>query len=362
MHQAEPEACFRAACSVTNSMPMQPSYADVLKRSLIFVAVALVPVLVWYLFNVILIAFGAIIVAMLLWLGAEPFMRRLGLRQGIALALSGILILMILGAIAVVFGTRVAIQLQDVFERTASGASGIEQTLRQSEWGSLALDHMTGSSFSLTGILGSFLRISSSVLEAVVIAVISGIYLAAQPRLYVDGLIQLFPPNAHARAAERLEAIGNALRLWLIGQLVQMAIIGTLAMVALWLIGVPSALALGLIAAIGEFVPYVGPIVAAVPAILVAMTVDLEAALWTAAAYLAINQIEGHLVIPLIQRHLVFIPPAVILLGIVAITDLFGPASFVFAAPLSVVIFIAIKVIYVRDTLGEETKIPGESS
>jgi predicted PurR-regulated permease PerM len=341
---------------------MQPSYAETLKRSLIFVAVALLPVLIWYLFDVILIAFGAIIVAMLLWLGAEPFMRWLSLRPGIALALSGLLILMIVGTIVVLFGTRVAIELQDVFQRTASGAAGVEQTLRQSEWGGLALNHIAGSSFSLTGLLGSFLRVSSSVLEGVVIAVISGIYLAAQPRLYLDGLIQLLPPEAHARAGERIGAIGNALRLWLVGQLIQMVIIGALAMVALLLIGVPSALALGLIAALGEFVPYVGPIVAAIPALLVAMTVGPTAALWTVGAYVAINQIEGHLLIPLIQRHLVFIPPAVILLGIVAVTDLFGQASFIFAAPLSVVIFIAVKVIYVRDTLGEETRIPGESS
>ena len=339
---------------------MQPTYVDTLKRSLIFVAVAILPLLVWYLFDVILIAFGAIIVAMLLWLGAEPFLRWLSLRQGIALALSGLLIVMIVGAIFVLFGTRVAIQLQDVFQRTASGASGVAQTFRQSEWGSLALNHIAGSDFSLTDLLGSFL--SSSVLEGVVIAVISGIYLAAQPRLYLDGLIQLLTPEAHTRAAERIEAIGNALRLWLIGQLIQMVIIGALAMIALLLIGVPSALALGLIAAVGEFVPYVGPIVAAIPAILVAMSVGPTAALWTVGAYIAINQVEGHLVIPLIQRHFVFIPPAVILLGIVAVTELFGPASFVFAAPLSVVIFIAIKVFYVRDTLGEETWIPGESS
>jgi predicted PurR-regulated permease PerM len=68
------------------------------------------------------------------------------------------------------------------------------------------------------------------------------------------------------------------------------------------------------------------------------------------------------LVVPIIQRNLVFIPPAVILLGIVAITNLFGAASAVFAAPISVLIFTAVKILYVRDTLGEETRIPGEQA
>ena len=91
------------------------------------------------------------------------------------------------------------------------------------------------------------------------------------------------------------------------------------------------------------------------------LTKSWQTSLWTVMAYIAINQIEGHLMIPLIQRHLVFIPPAVILLGIVAITSLYGLAAAVFAAPIAVVIFISVKILYVRDALHEPTQIPGES-
>lgn len=351
----------QVSCAANARQGPQGGYAELFYKAAIVVAVALIPVLVWYLFNVVLVAFGAVIVAMLLWLGAEPFVRWLSVRQDVALAMSGLIILAVLAGAAYLFGSRVAIQLQDVSQLTASGASGIQHMLQGSEFGRLALDHITGSSISLAGLLEGVLQISSSVLEGVIVAVISGIYLAAQPRLYAEGLIALFPPEKHARVAERLDVIGSALRLWLIGQLVQMALIGSLAVIALEIIGIPASLALGLITALGEFVPYIGPILAAIPAILVAVTKSPEAALWTAAAYVAINQIEGNLVVPLIQRHLVFIPPAVILLGIIAITNLFGVASFVFAAPITVVIFVAVKVLYVRETLGEETKIPGET-
>jgi predicted PurR-regulated permease PerM len=92
----------------------------------------------------------------------------------------------------------------------------------------------------------------------------------------------------------------------------------------------------------------------------VAFTKSPDAVLWTAAAFLAIDQIEGHLLVPLVQRYLVFIPPAVILLGIVTVTSLFGTAAAIFAAPLTVVIFVAVKVLYVRDALGEQTRVPGE--
>jgi AI-2E family transporter len=140
-----------------------------------------------------------------------------------------------------------------------------------------------------------------------------------------------------------------------------MALIGVLSGLTAWIIGLPSAIALGLIAFAAEFVPYLGPIIAAVPAVLVAATINATALLWTIAAYVIIHQIEGNLFTPLIQRRLVLVPPAVMLLGIVAISLLFGPAAVIFAAPIVVVVFIAVKVLYVRDTLGEDTEIPGES-
>jgi predicted PurR-regulated permease PerM len=341
---------------------MLVSYQDLLKRTLLVVGVALLPVLIWYLFDVILIAFGAVVVAMLLWLGAELIMRWLSVREGIALLLSGTLILIVLATVAALFGTQVTNELQDVIQRVESGAAGLQSYLEKSQIGKMVASHVTGDSFSLTSILTSLLQVSSNVIEGVVISLISGIYLAAQPRLYRDGLIQLFPPQDHAYARDRIDAIAGALRLWLIGQLIQMVLIGVLATAAVWALGVPSAIALGLIAGLGEFVPYLGPILAAIPAILVALTRSLDTAVWTTAAYVAINQVEGHLVIPLIQRHFVFIPPAVILLGIVAITALFGPAAIVFAAPMTVVVFVAVKVFYVSDLLGEATDIPGKKS
>jgi predicted PurR-regulated permease PerM len=84
--------------------------------------------------------------------------------------------------------------------------------------------------------------------------------------------------------------------------------------------------------------------------------------LWTLAAYILIHQVEGNLVLPLVQRHMVFIPPAVLLLGIVAISSLFGIIATLFAAPIAVVLFVLVKKLYVRAGLGEETRIPGESS
>jgi predicted PurR-regulated permease PerM len=336
---------------------MQTSYLDFFKRACIVVAVATIPILIWYLFGVILMVFGAIILAMLLRLGAQPFMRHASLPEGIALALSGFLILGIFGGAAYLFGTRVSGEFQDVMQRATSASVTIEAQLRTSQFGNFVLNHISSTSFSMTGVLSGVLKLGSNFLEAVIIMVISGIYIAVQPRLYRDGLIRLFPPRAHARTAGIIDGIGEALRLWLLGQLIEMVVIGALSLFAVWLIGVPSPLALGLIAGIGEFIPYLGPILAAIPAVLVAITKSPETALWTIVAYLFIHQLEGQVIAPLIQRHMVAIPPAVMLIGIVTLTYLFGLIAIIFAAPIAVVVYAAINLVYMHDTLGERTAL-----
>ena len=200
--------------------------------------------------------------------------------------------------------------------------------------------------------------VSARFFEALIVVLVSGIYLAAQPETYRHGLIQLFPPRLHRHAEQAVAEIGTALRLWLLGQLIQMVVIGLITTFAVWMIGLPSPLALGLIAGIAEFVPYIGPIVASFPALLVASTKSTDAIIWTGVAYLVIHQIEGQLIAPLIQRHMILIPPALTLLGIVAVAYLFGHYAIVLAAPLVIAIFIAVKRLYIRDTLGEPTELP----
>ncbi len=336
---------------------MTTNLFDFFKRVLIVIGVAVTPVLIWYLFGVVLMAFGAIILAMLLCLGSHPIERWLRLPRWTALTVSGLIIFVVIAGTAYLFGTQISSEFQDVVQRTTAASSDIEKNLQGTPTGRFLLQHMSSGNFSLTDVLPGLVRTSTTFMEAVIIMIICGVYLAAQPRLYRTGVIWLFPPRLHARAAEIYDGIGEALRLWLLGQLFEMFVIGLLTTFTIWLIGVPSPLALGLIAGIGEFIPYLGPILAGIPAVLVALTKSPELALWTLLAYLVIHQIEGNMVSPLIQRRMVAIPPAVMLLGIVAITYLFGAVAIIFAAPMAVVIFAAVNLIYVRDTLHEKTAL-----
>ncbi len=339
-------------------MPL--STAELLKRTAIFVAVALVPVLVWFLFDVVLMALGAILVATLLSLGAEPFTKWLSFPRAAALLASGLMIACVVGGAGYLTATQAA-QLQEVLQRTQQAIDSIREGLQGSDFGKLVLSHAQADHFTLAAIATGVFRISLTFLTALVISVFGGIYLVAQVDVYRDGMIQLLPHRLRANGAETLADIGNALRLWMLGQLIGMVLVGLMTGLATWLIGLPSPAALGAIAGLFEFIPYVGPVLGAIPGVLVAITQSPKTVLWTIGAYVLIQQVEGHLIAPLISREMVYIPPLVLILGIVAITTLFGLYAAIFAAPIAVVIFVAVKKLYVRDSLGDVTPIPGEA-
>ncbi len=311
-------------------------------------------------FRVFVLAFSAVLIAVLLHLLAGPFRKRLRLHSWVALNLAGLFLLGLVGTAAYLFGTRLALDIQDVLARMETAQRAIRTALANSPFGTLALSHLGSNGIPVTQILTSIFTFSTSVIAGVVVSVIAGIYLAANPSMYLNGFLTLFPPQRRAEVEETTKDIGNALCLWLEGQFISMLLIGLLSAAATWAIGLPSPLALGLIAGITEFIPYVGPIIAAVPAVLVAATQGTDQILWTLVAYLAIHTAEGNFIAPLIQRQMVYIPPALMVLGIAAIGFIFGTVAVIFAAPMTVVLFVLVKKLYVRDFLNEPTVIPGE--
>jgi predicted PurR-regulated permease PerM len=121
-----------------------------------------------------------------------------------------------------------------------------------------------------------------------------------------------------------------------------------------------SALVLGLLAGVLEFIPYAGPVLAAVPAVLLALAISPELALWVVLLYIAVQQVEGAVVQPLVQQYAVDLPGVVLLFALIAFGTLFGAIGVVLAAPLAVVTYVLVKRLYVREALDTETTIPGE--
>ncbi len=145
--------------------------------------------------------------------------------------------------------------------------------------------------------------------------------------------MKLVPQAGRGLAEQALDDCAKALRLWLMGQLVSMVLVGVLVGTGLWLIGVPAPLTLGILAALLEFIPIVGPILSAIPAIVLALVIGPETALWTAALYLGVQQLEGNLIQPIVQQRAVDLPPALLLFALLAFGLLFGVRRALSRAP-----------------------------
>jgi predicted PurR-regulated permease PerM len=139
-----------------------------------------------------------------------------------------------------------------------------------------------------------------------------------------------------------------------------MFMVGALIAAGLALVGVPPALALGLIAGVTEFIPIVGPVIGAAPALLLASTQDWPTVAWTLGVFVVVQQIESNVIMPLVAGRAVALPPAVGLFAVVALGVLFGPLGLFLGYPLAIVIDTAVRRLYVRETLGEDVEIVGE--
>ncbi|WOD38444.1 AI-2E family transporter [Nodosilinea sp. E11] len=179
----------------------------------------------------------------------------------------------------------------------------------------------------------------------------TSLFLAVSPNRYRDGLIRLVPPSGRQRAREVISHVISGLKSWLVGRVLSMVLLAVIMSVGLTLMGVPLALALGVLTGLLEFIPVVGPLLSAVPAILMGFTVSPMKAVYVALFYLIIQQLEGNVITPVVQMKTASLPPVITLTAVVAMGILFGPLGVLTATPLAVVILIVVKELYIDDVL-----------
>jgi predicted PurR-regulated permease PerM len=262
---------------------------------------------------------------------------------------------------------RVAAQLAALSQTLPEAFERLRESLAHSAWGQLVLEHAPRAAESTAVQLGDVSRVTglvsgvSGFLVAAVLILFVGLFIAAEPELYKAGVLHLVPPAYRRRAAQALDAVGYNVRWWLVGQVTLMVTIAVTTAAGVWLIGVPLPLALGLIAGVFELVPYLGPWLSAVPAALVALVVSPWHLGLVLVLYLGLHILEGYVLVPLIQRRAVRLPPALTIVAQFLFAELFGILGLFVSAPLTVVVVVALKMLYVEDALGDETmNVPGE--
>jgi predicted PurR-regulated permease PerM len=310
----------------------------------------------WLVSKVLLVIFAGVLLGILLRGLAEWLARGTGISAGISLAI------VLLGIIALVAGTayfiapRASDQLNQLAVRLPMELNRLASELDQTSWGKPIVDSFRNSGGAEGAVAGKVFGVATTAVDVVVALVVVlfvGLYTAADPGVYRRGALLLVPPRRRPRIAELLERLAEVLRWWLIGRIISMSIIAVMTAVGLWLLGVQLALTLGFLSGLLAFVPYVGSVASAIPPILIALTESTPLALYVVALYLGVHVVEGYVLVPLMQKRMVHLPPALTLSAQAILGALFGVVGLALATPLAAALVTSIRMLYVEDVLGD---------
>ncbi len=312
--------------------------------------------LAWQIRQPLLLLFGAVLVAVALNLLAKP-LQRIGLGHRPAVLLATVSCLLLIVLVVWQLGAPLSEQLQGLRMAVPKALQAFRAWLQSTPVGLQVLDWWSGFGqdvqdlqLPLAGIFGA----ASTLVGAIAglgLVLLAGVFLALDISLYRRGVLRLVPVQRRERIEQVLRASGDDLARWLLGQGILMLVIGVAVAAGLALLDMPLALGLGLIAGLLEFVPFIGPIVSGLLAVLVGFAQGPTQALYVALLFIAIQQIEGGLLVPLIQRWTVSLPPLLGLGAVIVFSALFGPLGVLFGTPLMVVLLVWVRKLYIEDAL-----------
>jgi len=310
-----------------------------------------------------MLVFAALVLAVIFDAMAQRVSAWTRMPRGAALALSIVALLSAFVGAFTLFGTQMAREFDTIAESIPPALTQIDALLSRFGVSDSARELFGRGSSDVSKLMsqaGGYVLAASSGVADFVLVFVGAIFIAGDPGVYRRGLLLLIPQPAEQTAAKSLDDMSHGLRGWMVGQAASSALVAILTWAGLAVLGVPAAGGLGLIAGLLDVIPMVGPIIAAVPAILLAFTVSPVTALWTVGLFLLIQQLQGNLLQPMIQKQAVDVPPAVLLFAVVASGTLFGFLGVLLAAPLTVVVYVMVQRIYVESLLGKDLSIVGD--
>lgn len=346
---------------IPNSLQNRQFTQQVLITVAVVMAAALLAFLFVYEIDVILQLFGAVLFAIFLY-GLSGWTRRYTkLSNALSVLLISFVLLSVLVLSVWLLAPSVSEQIKHLRDEMPESARKASEFLSQYSLGRTLIEQLPSADEAIQYVSNSsFLSrvggIFSTTLGAIAnffIVLLLALYLAIEPGLYVKGFTKLFPIEQRARVREILYQIVDMLGWWLIGKFGSMLAIGILTWIGLSIIGVPLALTLGLIAGLLSFIPNFGPILSAVPAILLGFIDSPTSALYVIGLYIVVQLIESNLITPLIERRTVELPPALTIIFQLALSILIGGLGLVLATPLLAVVMVLVQTVYIQDVLGD---------
>lgn len=362
MHQPENSATPPFRASTSPETPRFPSFGHVAISTVIVLTIIGVFWLAIELNRFFMLVFAAIVLgavfdAIASWIG-----RITGLSRTFSLILSVLGLFAVFIGSFVLFGTQLANEFDTIKQTVPAALQGIEGFLNNYGMGERARELAKVGGEDVSRILtqaGGYALAASSGLADLLLVIVGAIFMAGNPAVYRRGLMLLLPTKAEPVAAQALDDAGAGLRGWMMGQAISSLVVGAFTWGGLSLLGVPASGGLAIIAGLLDIIPMVGPVISGIPAVLLAFTVSPMTALWTLVLFLVIQQLQGNFLQPMIQKHAVDVPPALLLFAVLAAGLLFGFLGVLLAAPLTIVCYVFVQRIYVQAILGKNINVAG---
>jgi predicted PurR-regulated permease PerM len=318
--------------------------------------------------DALLLVFAGVLLAIALDGSARLISRMLGLPRLWALALVLILAPAALIAFGWLVGPNIADQTSQLLESIPPAIESGKDLIKQVDWLSALVQRLPDSEQLIrsgAGVLGRIPGIFTTAvgtLFSAVLLLFMGVFLSINPGAYTGSALKLVPASKRERTNEVLTSVGSALRWWLVGRIASMLVVGVLTVIGLIIAGIPLVLTLGLLATLLAFVPLVGPIVSALPAVLIGLLDSPMRAFYAALVYIAVQALESNIITPVIQRKAVLLPPALILIAQSLMAVMFGWIGVLLSTPIMVAVIVLVQLLYVEDVLGDTVTVLGTHS
>ncbi len=321
--------------------------------------VVIMLLIIYKTFHVFLLLMASSLIALFFNAVSNKVKKWTGLGNGVSLAVTIVLIILLLGLFFWMVGAEAQVQFKEMQEAVPVMIDNAQSYLNKSEIGRKVSDYVSDieNQKKVLPFLQSFFTSSFGVFGDLYIVIFLSIFLSVAPFDYVNGIVNLVPRRGKVKAKQLLESLGTNLQKWMKGAIVSGFVIATFIAIALLILGIDMWLILAIFAGLLNVIPNFGPIIAMIPGVLVALLTSPTLALLVAGSYILSQTIEGNLITPNIQKKLLNIPPALLISFQVLMGTLLGGWGIVLAVPMLVIVITVVKKLYLDENMGGEEKV-----
>ena len=316
-----------------------------LKRAGVWLGLAAVMALVVLLIQPLLIIFGGLVFAAMLDGGVRLLGRILPIARGWRLMIVVLLTIAFIAVVVFMTGVQVADQFAQLRATLAVQADRLIAWAAEHGMmpGRADVNGLVQQAMGSFGRLTSFVGTAVGAIASLLMVLVIGLFVAMEPRLYERGLEWLVPSDMRAEWAITMDRMAHTMRRLLAGRLLGMLVEGILIWLMLWVGGVPMALLLGILAGMLAFIPNIGAIITGVLMVAVGFSAGVNTGYWAILTYFVVQNFDGYVVIPMVAKRTVDMPPALTLSSQILASTLFGVLGLALADPMVAMIKVALE-------------------